>query len=186
MVECTKNFFHLPENQQLYLEQWQSTTLQSIIAENPDKSLSQNLELLIDKLQKIHTGLAIGDEGKFNLCNILLSACQGIPVCRIVLLKPTSTFKSIATELWNAISSDIRCQNLAATQQYHTSNSRYYKEDEDANEQFWVDQRYEGRGGYHRQGTYQAGYKGGGYKGVGHNNNTGYNKKCFVYNKIGC
>jgi len=58
MIQRTKNFFHTVENQQLYLQEWRSTTLHNVIAQHPDKNLSQNLEFLIDKLQKIQRGLS--------------------------------------------------------------------------------------------------------------------------------
>jgi hypothetical protein len=50
----------------------------------------------------------------------------------MVFLKPSATFESIASDLHNAISIEMYCQNQAP-QQYVISNSNY---DEDTSEQF--------------------------------------------------
>lgn len=111
MIRRTKDFFHTAENQQLYLQEWRSTTLQNVIVQNPDKSLPQNLEHLIDKLQKIQRGLSTDYQGDYNLRDQLVSACQGVPACKMVLLKPVATFESVASDLRNAIGIEMRCQN---------------------------------------------------------------------------
>ena len=136
------------------------TTLQNVIVQNPKKNLSQNLELLIDKLQKIQRGLSTDYQGDYNLQDQLVNACQGVSVCKMVLLKPSATFESIASDLCNAIGIEMRCQNPAPRQYYTSNGSRY---EEDTNEQFWVDRRYEGRAGHHSQGSNKGGYKGGGH-----------------------
>ena len=77
MIQRTKGFFRTTENHQLYLQEWRSTTFHNIIAQNPEKDLSQNLELLIDKLQKDDY------QADCNLRDQLVNACQGVPACKM-------------------------------------------------------------------------------------------------------
>ena len=58
MVRKTMEHFHTPENQQMYLREWEATNLKSIIAANPGKDLKPCLEMLVDKLLKISNGLS--------------------------------------------------------------------------------------------------------------------------------
>jgi len=178
MIKRTKAFFHTAENHQLYLQEWRSTTLHNVIAQNPNMTLSQTLELLIDKLQKIQRGLSTDYQGDYNLRDQLVSACQGVPACKMVLLKPSATFESVASDLRNAIGIEMRCQD-PAPRQYHITNGNGYDE-EDTSEQYWVDRRYEGRGGYRGRGSNRGGYKG------GNHSNSSRDKRCFVCGKAGC
>jgi hypothetical protein len=181
MIKRTKSFFHTAENHQLYLQEWRATTLQNVITQNPEKNLPQNLELLINKLQKIQRGLSTDYQGDYNLRDQLVSACQGVSACKMVLLKPLATFESVASDLRNAIGIEIRCQN-PALRQYYMSNGNGYDE-EDTNEQFWVDRKYEGRARHRGQSSNRGGYKGGG-RGSGRDG--GRDKRCFVCGRTGC
>jgi hypothetical protein len=146
MIRRTRDFFHTTENHQLYLQEWQSTTFQGIIAQNSDKDLSQNLELLIDKFQKIQRGLSADYQGDYNLRDQLVNACQGVSACKMVLLRPSATFESVASDFRNAIGIEIRCQN-PVPHQYHADGGNSGYDEEGTNSQFWVDRRYEGRNG---------------------------------------
>ena len=70
-----KGFFHTTENHQLCLQEWRSTTFHNIIA--------QNLELLIDKLQKVQKSLSGDYQADCNLRDQLVNACQGVPACKM-------------------------------------------------------------------------------------------------------
>jgi hypothetical protein len=186
MIGRTKAFFHTTENHQLYLQEWRATTFSYIIEKNPDNDLSQNLELLIDKLQKVQMGLSVDYQGDYNLRDQLVSACQGIPACKMVLLKPPDTFESVASELRNAIGVEMRCQNQVPQQYLAGNNGSHYDEhgEDTANGQFWVDRRYEGGGksrgrGFPRGARNNGSRRGGGFGGS-------QDKKCFVCGKVGC
>ena len=109
MVQKTKDFFHTVENHQLYLTEWRATTLQRVISQNPDKDLSQCLELLIDKLQKIQKGLSVNYQADYNLRDQVISACQGIPACKMVILKPSDSFESVCSDLRSVVGIELRC-----------------------------------------------------------------------------
>ena len=191
MIRRVKAFFHTTENLQLYLQEWRSTTLRSIIMQNPDNDLSQNLELLIDKLQKIQKGLSTNHQSDYNLRDQLVNACQGVPECKMVLLKPSATFESVASDLRNAVGVEMRCQNQVPQQYFgsdHDHHSNPHDDDYNANRCFWVDRRYgSGNKGRERRFPREQGYKYGNYgpRGGGRYNGS-KNKKCFVCGKEGC
>ena len=189
MIRRTKGFFHTTENHQLYLQEWRSTTFRNIIAQNPDKDLSQNLELLIDKLQKVQKGLSVDYQADYNLRDQLMNACQGVTACKMALLKPSATFESVASDLRNAIGVEMRCQNQIP-QQYLAGDKSGHGDtydDDNTSGQFWVDRRYEGRSrgrerGLPREGRHRHGNHDLRREGYSANRN----KKCFVCGKTGC
>jgi hypothetical protein len=190
MVRQTKEFFHTVENRQLYLQEWRSTTYQRVIQSNPEKDLSQCLEIVIDKLQKIHKRLSSNYQADYNLAEQLINACQGVEACTPVLMKPAASFESVASDLRSAVGIHMRCKR-EVSKQYNTAYDDYYEADDTGYDQYWVDRRYEGgrprgRGGF--RGGSRDGFRGGSrgsYDNNGHrNNNT--NKKCFVCGKPGC
>jgi hypothetical protein len=186
MVRRVKGFVHTTENHQLYLQEWRSTTFRRIIKNNPDNDLSQNLELLIDKLQKVQKGLSVDYQGDYNLRDQLMNACQGVPECKMVLLKPADTFESVASDLRNAIGVEMRCQNQVP-QQYVADDDYSDCDDlgkENVHGQFWVDRRYEGGGKGHGRGFPRGARKSETRGGRGFVNQQ--DKKCFVCGKVGC
>jgi len=148
MIIETKKFFHTPENEQMYLNEWRSTTYKEVIRANPDKDLAQCLTILLDKLQKIHTGLSADYKGDYNLTAQLANACQGVKACNIALMKRESTFESLKAELQSAVGLHMRSENVTPGQ-YLTSPAYYgqdydYDAEDEVYDQHWVDGRYEG------------------------------------------
>ena len=89
---------------------------------------------------------------------------QGVPACKLALLKPAATFESVASDLRNAVGVEMRCRPQAP-QQYLAGNgsgyhNAYNDNDVDVDGQFWVDRRYEGRSRRRDRGP----PRGGGYK----------------------
>ena len=184
MVTRTKEFFHTVENRQLYLQEWRSTTLLRVIQGNPDKDLSQCLEVVVDKLQKVHKGLSSNYHADYNLAEQLVNACQGVEACALVLMKPVTTFESVASDLRSAIGIYMRCKQ-EVPRQHNT-------EPEQENGQYWVDRRYtggrdrQGRGGFRGGFTGDHSSRGRYERGRGGGNDGNNTKKCFVCGKRGC
>jgi hypothetical protein len=113
-----------------------------VIVQNPNKDLSQNLELLLDKAQKVQKGLSVDYQGDYNLRDQLVNARQGMSACKMVLLKPSARSESVASDLCNAIGVETRCQNQVPRQYFTGNGSGYGNEhgdehvDYDANGQF--------------------------------------------------
>ncbi|KAI0997170.1 hypothetical protein K3495_g11017 [Podosphaera aphanis] len=75
MIEKTRSYFHTSENYQAYLMEWRSTMLKSTIEANPERNISECLEMVIVKLQKIHQGLVQNYKDSHSLPDQLISAC---------------------------------------------------------------------------------------------------------------
>ncbi|KAI0997263.1 hypothetical protein K3495_g10924 [Podosphaera aphanis] len=95
MVKKTRSYFHTPENYQAYLMKWRSTMLKGMIEANPEKNMSECLELVIVKLQKVHQGLVHNYNNNHSLPGQLISACQAVEACSIVLVRPASLLKAL-------------------------------------------------------------------------------------------
>ena len=135
-----------------------------MIDSNPDKSLADYLEILIKKLRQIQRGLPYRYRDSDSLRDHLLSACGSIPACKTVILRPSATFKSLASELRNAVGAEMRCQ--VRSRQVKTVAAEH---------QYFVDRKYDRR--VQRPAR-------------NYGNNAGFDKdkakRCFVYKKEGC
>lgn len=181
MINRTRAFFHSTEDRQIYLQEWRSTTFARTIKENPDKDLSQCFDILVNKLQKIFKGLAgKTPAGMYrtdeDLAEQMLNACQGVEACKLVAMKPASTFESVVAELRDAIGVHMRFEK-ASLQQYNTDES-------EGPYQYWVDRRYEG--GRPSRGGFTPNQRGGRSRDDGTRNPFNKIKKCFVCGKQGC
>ena len=137
MIDRIRAYFHTPENHQLFLNEWRTTMLTTIITSNPEKDLAQCLEIVIEKLQRTYQGLVQNfgaSEG--SLAGQLVSACQGVPACANVLIRPATTFEGVASELRSAIGVWMRC-NGSNLRGYHSHLSQ--QGDDSA---FYTDRRY--------------------------------------------
>ncbi|KAI2614973.1 hypothetical protein GGR54DRAFT_650755 [Hypoxylon sp. NC1633] len=66
-VYYTRGFFHTEENRQLYFQELRTTTIHTVVRNNPDKDLPTCLRLLISQVQHIHKGLSINYKYEINL-----------------------------------------------------------------------------------------------------------------------
>ncbi len=146
MISRIRGYFHTPKNHQLLLNDWRTTLLTTVIASNPNKDLAQCLEIVITKLQRVYQGLIqnLGaNEG--NLAGQLVSACQGVPACMQVLVRPATTFKGVASELRNAVGVWMRCNhatsNLSAFGTTPLGYQTHLSQQNEANA-FYTDRRY--------------------------------------------
>lgn len=110
MIGKMKAYFYTPENHKLSLNEWRTTMLKDVVAANPDKDLAQCLEIVVERLQRTHQSLSqnYGSiEG--NLAGRIISACQGVPVCSQVLIRPSGTFEGVVSDLRSAIGIWMHC-----------------------------------------------------------------------------
>ena len=82
-----RNFFEGPEYYRKNLTEWNAITLQGFMNENPEKSVGQCFQLLIDKLCKHQKAIDIELRTPRILTNKVATACQGVPACRIAISK---------------------------------------------------------------------------------------------------
>lgn len=194
MVERMRAYFHTPENHQLFLHEWRTTMLKDIVTSNLDKTMSQCLEIVIERLQRTYQGLVQNfGSGEGSLAGQLISACQGVEACSSVLIRPASTFEAVASDLRSAVGIWTRCQqNRQLDNHSHLSQQR----DSDA---FYTDRRYNRSDGRHAEPQDQrSGYRRYDEQRRPHEGNSRYqrgsynnrrptrSKKCFVCGKQGC
>jgi hypothetical protein len=165
--------------------------LRDIVTANPDKTLAQCLEITIERLQRTYLGLSqnYGAANEINLAGQLVSACQGVPACSQVLVRPAATFEAVASELRSAIGIWSRCH---PTQQYVS----YSPPSPNSDHAFYTDRRYnrntrydrdEGSRNLHpRRNRFNSDQQGGNHHRQDRSNRTPQNKKCFVCGKTGC
>ncbi|RKF54613.1 integrase and RNaseH domain-containing protein [Golovinomyces cichoracearum] len=143
MVKMMQNYFHPPENRQMYLTEWRTTTLKQIIRQNPDKTLPEQLEILIDKLQKVYRGLSADSRRHYELAEQPVNAVNGVAACSQIIIKPSSTFETIASELRSSVGSYLRYNNDLTTTQCNNGPLSFESDDENVGiNQYWVDRRY--------------------------------------------
>lgn len=99
LIQLTKQHFETEQNRQEYLSLWRKTTLLHIITENPGKTRKGYLELLFDNLLKVQCGLSVVYQEEHSLRDQILNACQGIPGCKMTLMKPAPTYEGVCADL---------------------------------------------------------------------------------------
>jgi hypothetical protein len=98
-----RQFFEGPEFYRKNLNEWNATSLQSVINENPDKPIYQNFQALIDKLLKQRHGIHPEFRTNLFLTNKLVVACQGVPACRIAVSDPSEDLSTLISKLQSSI-----------------------------------------------------------------------------------
>jgi hypothetical protein len=173
MVQLIRADFENDETHQAYLLEWRETTFPRIISENPDKTRSECLKLLFQKLETIQTALP-DHQGDQALRDQVILACRGVPECSLALFQPGKTYTSICAQLRSAVATAMRT----------TPQSQFPQEE---NEAMWTDRTYRGQGNYRGRGTgMHGGFR---TRSNQRGNNTGNEtreKKCYICNKPNC
>ena len=103
--QLMRDFFEGEDYYRKNLIEWNAITFQGFIEDkdNQGKTLSQCLQLLIDKLCKQQ--YAIPPQMRTNdiINNKLVIACQGVPACRYAISSPTNDFPSMISKLQSSI-----------------------------------------------------------------------------------
>ncbi|KAI0992248.1 hypothetical protein K3495_g15938, partial [Podosphaera aphanis] len=178
MINMLRTHFETAEARQKYLSTWRQTTLPRMIAEHPDKTRSECLDLTIDELRRTQQGLSQEYQHEHILKEQVINACQGVKECSLALFNPSDTFEGVCHQLKSSITTWERCENPAS-----------FLTEEHEQAQFWTDRKYSGRGQNY------GGKSRGNYRGQSSLNNqrdgistqrTKFQKKCFVCRKYGC
>jgi hypothetical protein len=177
MIAKTRLRFNSPEYYQLYLNEWRSLMLKDVAAANPDKNLLWCLKYVINKLQKIHQILLHNySNSEGNLRNQLISACQKVEACFIMLIRPVESFEEVTAEFRNAVGVYTRNRSQRSYNTVPDPNpgeNAYYTE-----KSYGRSQIFPGNYGY--RGRSRGGYKG------GYSNRSSRNRRCYVCGKFGC
>ncbi|KAF1357346.1 hypothetical protein EJ07DRAFT_128601, partial [Lizonia empirigonia] len=181
-------YFHTTENHQMFLNEWRTIMLKKVIADNPDKTLPQCLEEVIEKLHKVYLAMAQHNgQNETSLANQLLSACQGVKACTPVLMKPATSFAAVAADLRTAVGIWSRCEENEDRPTQFTYEKPWPANEGDKNDVFYTNRRY------NQNETSRDGPR---YGSPRFNNSPRppgrypprpqHDKKCFVCGKRGC
>ncbi|OKO92389.1 hypothetical protein PENSUB_12791, partial [Penicillium subrubescens] len=194
MIDMMRAHFDTEENRQRYITEWRETTFPSIIAQNPEKSRPECLEILFETLEKIQPGLPPEHRSETTLREQTINACRGVEECKFSLYRPASTLEGVQAELRSAVANAAFSPRSGQFQAY---------EEYEMHDQHWTDRTYGGRGrgysrgGYsQRRGSYGLGnnreltpFRGsgprGGYRGSRQGNQGPRQGRCYVCGKPG-
>lgn len=144
MVEMMRAHFDTEENRQRSLTEWRETTFPGIIAQNPEKSRSECLEILFETLEKIQPGLPPEHRSETTLREQTINACRGVEECKFSVHRLASTLEGVQAELRSAVANATFSPRSGQFQAH---------EEYDVYDQHWTDRTYGGRGrGYNRGG----------------------------------
>ena len=122
-----RNFFEGPEYYRKNLTEWNAITLQGFINENPEKSVGQCFQLLIDKLCKQQKAIDIELRTPRILTNKVVTACQGVPACRIAISNPSENLATLINQIQSSIVVWEKENPGSATTQTFFTDRRYHR-----------------------------------------------------------
>jgi hypothetical protein len=195
MVGMMRAHFDTEENRQRSISEWREATFPRIIAQNPEKSRSECLEILFETLEKIQPGLPPEHRSETTLREQTINACRGVEECKFSIYRPASTLEGVQAELRSAVANATLSPQSGQFQAH---------EEYDVHDQHWTDRTYGGRGrgysrgGYsQRRGSYGYGnnrelppFRGSGprrsYRGSRQGHQGSRQGRCYVCGRQGC
>ena len=172
-----KVHFDTDANHQLYHKDWHLIEYTTIKREHPDKSPTEALELMFDKLQLCQRALGPAYAGGIPLRSQIIHACQRSPELAAALNKPAADPEEMMADL------------RATLAQYTAMNSQFVA---DADDQYYLDRRYNNN---HDRSRGRDNIRGGSFdrggRGSFRRNNFGqrdkpWRKRCYICRKEGC
>jgi len=126
-IMAVKSNFENEEHLRHVQEQWDTTTLPYIVSKNPEKSISECLELMLQDLRRLYNKLRPQVRNDVTYHAKLISATRLIPACHAATGKPSPTITGLIEDLRSSISQYEDTKQAAAqhpTEAYYTD--RHY------------------------------------------------------------
>ncbi|KAI9040190.1 uncharacterized protein KD926_008513 [Aspergillus affinis] len=136
-----RQFFEGPEFYRQNLTKWNVILLQKVINDNSERLISiyQGFQLLLSNLLKQRYGLYPELRSNINLINKLITACQGVPACRIAIADLPEDLAVLINKLQSSISTwekenpqkhgishtDTREEAFYTDRRYYNQNRNY-------------------------------------------------------------
>ncbi|KAK1917075.1 hypothetical protein P3342_001657 [Pyrenophora teres f. teres] len=171
-----KNHFDTDVNHSHYYADWTTTSFAKVHRENPDKTLHEVLDIMLDKLQLCQRALGQQYMGEYALRTTVITACRGVKEFAMALYRPSLECE-VLLEIY-----DLRLKTLAMTTSVNFTEV-------DQGNQYYLDRRYNSNGrnrGGSRGGTRGAFQKGEQSFDSSRGFKPRWKKKCFVCQKEGC
>jgi hypothetical protein len=139
---CTniRSFFEGPGYHRRNLEKWNSITLASITAENPDKSTFETVQTLFHTLRKLQYGLTPALRTKEFYHNKIVTTCQGSPACRYAVSDPPTDLIELINKLQSSITTYEKEQSLDNNAYF--TDRRYHSRNQSNNRRYRGNRRY--------------------------------------------
>ncbi|EDU48780.1 conserved hypothetical protein [Pyrenophora tritici-repentis Pt-1C-BFP] len=172
-----KNHFDTDVNHSHYYADWTTTSFAKVHRENPDKTLHEVLDIMLDKLQLCQRALGQQYMGEYALRTTVITACRGVKEFAMALYRPSLECEVLFGDLRSSIENSLAM----------TTSVNFTEVDQD--NQYYLDRRYNSnrrnRGGS-RGGTRGAFQKGEQSFDSSRGFKPRWKKKCFVCQKEGC
>ena len=179
-----KNHFDTDVNHGHYYTDWTTTSFVKVRRENPDKSLHEVLDIMLDKLQLCQRALGQQYMGEYALRTTVITACRGVKELEMALYKPPMECEALFGDLRSSIENSLA---MAVSVNFA---------DADPDDQYYLDRRYSntssgrlrgGRGGSNRgYGEFPRGRGGFQQRSESNPQTTRSDKKCYICGKTGC
>lgn len=119
-IDLTRKHFETIQSAHNYETEWKSITLQKVIANNPQKPIVDNYEVMIEKLRKIRYGLPPYLMSDATFRDKILEACQSTPECERALFEAPGDLQKVIARIRNAINV---ATEINTARQFHTATS---------------------------------------------------------------
>jgi len=172
-ILAVRNNYENEEHLRHIQEQWDTTTLPYVVSKNPEKSISECLELMLQDLRRLYSKLRPQVRNDITFHAKLISATRLIPACHAATGKPSPTIASLIEDLRSSISQYEDTKQAAAqhpTKVYYTDRHYYRRQSRSP---------YRGRPPYQNQQQYSDRRR----------RSSSWNrsqKTCNVCKKVGC
>ncbi|POS87205.1 hypothetical protein EPUL_003334 [Erysiphe pulchra] len=114
VITSIRNNFEGESYKRLVQQQWRKVSLSSVIEENPDKSMSEHLETLIETPQDLQLGL----DSKYrddHLRDKLIQACEGNSTFQNACYRPALSLEKFINDLRSSVLAHERSLNPNST-----------------------------------------------------------------------
>lgn len=125
--DAMKSRFQTPERTRALIREWDTLTLNKLVASNPTKTHSESLELLIGKSSDIQTALPSEDRNETIMKNKLLNAVRDVESCRLAYHKPADTVQGVISDLHASLSTAKQDILKLAEPSAHPVDRRYIR-----------------------------------------------------------
>jgi hypothetical protein len=109
-----RSFFKGPGFHYRNLDKWNTTTLVTITAKDPEKTTFELIQILINNLYKLQYGLAPALRNTEFLYNKIITSYQGSPACRYTVSDPPNNLGQLVNKLQSSITTYEKEQQITA------------------------------------------------------------------------
>ncbi|KAI1513091.1 hypothetical protein KJE20_03224 [Pyrenophora tritici-repentis] len=125
-----KNHFDTDVNHSHYYADWTTTSFAKVHKENPDKTLHEVLDIMLDKLQLCQRALGQQYMGEYALRTTVITACRGVKEFAMALYRPSLECEVLFGDLRSSIENSLAM----------TTSVNFTEVDQD--NQYYLDRRY--------------------------------------------